>query len=504
MRKNQMLINLVASILAFIINIGVIFILTPFIVRNIGSEAFGFIALSNNFVIIIGVLTVALNSMASRFISIEINSNRIEGANKYYNSVLISNVILSSLLILPFTFFLVFLNSILNIPNSLIEDVKFTFLFVFINIIIALVGNIFAIGPFTKNRLDLTSIRLIQGNIIRVVILILLFTLFDPKIFFVTLTTAVVTVFTVITNIQYTKKLLPELKFSKDYFSISAIKELLSSGIWNSLNQLSNVLLTQLDLLIANIFITALAAGQFAIVNSINSLILSLISILTMLFVPRFLMIYSKDQRNLANSVKVSMEFTTSLIAIPIGLFLVFGDRFFKLWLPNESESDLYLLLIVSLIALVITSGGNMLANVFTVTNRLKIPSLVMLCTGALKVIIILIILSITDYGLLVIPIVSAIVSILTFILFTIQYAAKCLNEENKFFYTTIIKAILSTSVVIIVSNFIEYFHEVNSWFELFWIFISVTIMSLVFINFFVLSSSSRKEIWKIFFEKSN
>ena len=42
-------------------------------------------------------------------------------------------------------------------------------------------------------------------------------------------------------------KLLPEIKVDYRKFSITAMKEMLSSGIWNSFNQASNILLTSLD-----------------------------------------------------------------------------------------------------------------------------------------------------------------------------------------------------------------------------------------------------------------
>ena len=45
-------------------------------------------------------------------------------------------------------------------------------------------------------------------------------------------------------------KLLPEIKVDYRKFSITAMKEMLSSGIWNSFNQASNILLTSLDLLV--------------------------------------------------------------------------------------------------------------------------------------------------------------------------------------------------------------------------------------------------------------
>ena len=87
-RNKQLTINLVSSILAFIINMGISFFLTPYITKNIGVEAYGFVSLGTQFINYASLVTIALNSMAGRFITIEIHKKNWESANKYFNSVL--------------------------------------------------------------------------------------------------------------------------------------------------------------------------------------------------------------------------------------------------------------------------------------------------------------------------------------------------------------------------------------------------------------------------------
>ena len=55
-------------------------------------------------------------------------------------------------------------------------------------------------------------------------------------------------------NYVFTKKLMPELYFDYKLFNISYIWELLKNGVWNSVNKLSGILQTGLDLLLSNIF----------------------------------------------------------------------------------------------------------------------------------------------------------------------------------------------------------------------------------------------------------
>lgn len=67
--NKQTTINLITSLAAFVINAGISFVLTPYILEKLGNEAYGFIGLAYDFVNYAGILTLALNSMSCRFVS---------------------------------------------------------------------------------------------------------------------------------------------------------------------------------------------------------------------------------------------------------------------------------------------------------------------------------------------------------------------------------------------------------------------------------------------------
>ena len=83
MKAKKMTINIAASMIAFVVQFLISFILSPYIVSKLGEEAYGFVNLSNNFVSYASLLAVAINAMASRFISVEYNKGNIKKAKKY-------------------------------------------------------------------------------------------------------------------------------------------------------------------------------------------------------------------------------------------------------------------------------------------------------------------------------------------------------------------------------------------------------------------------------------
>ena len=60
MEDKKTIINLISAGVAFSTSVAINFFLTPFIVRHVGVEAYGFVAMSNDLLAYISVLTMAL------------------------------------------------------------------------------------------------------------------------------------------------------------------------------------------------------------------------------------------------------------------------------------------------------------------------------------------------------------------------------------------------------------------------------------------------------------
>ena len=130
--KKQTAINLIAKIVSYGTTYLIAFFLTPYLVEKIGSEAYSYYPLANNFTSYMSIITIALNSMASRFITIALTKNEKENANKYFASIFFGNVLMSAILLIPMTIIVIFLDSILNIPVDLVISIKLLFSLVFI------------------------------------------------------------------------------------------------------------------------------------------------------------------------------------------------------------------------------------------------------------------------------------------------------------------------------------------------------------------------------------
>ncbi|MBS1316908.1 MAG: hypothetical protein HP042_00285, partial [Lachnospiraceae bacterium] len=173
MQKNrQLTINMAANFINFGISLCISFFLSPYIVRTIGVEANGFITLANNFVSYTSLITIALNSMIGRFVTISLPEKKTDDANRYFTSALFANGSIAAVLGTIGIFIVLCLKSLINVPENLLYDVQLLFVLLFINCLLGIIGSVFSVATFARNKLYLEYIRTAQGNVARAMVIL--------------------------------------------------------------------------------------------------------------------------------------------------------------------------------------------------------------------------------------------------------------------------------------------------------------------------------------------
>lgn len=494
--KKRLFINLAASIVSFFVQLAINFFLSPYLVEHLGDAAYGFIGLANNFVSYASILTVALNSMASRFISIEINRQNYKKANEYYSSIFIADIILSIVVAIASAVIIVNLQNLINIPEELIGDVKLTFSLVFVNFIITILSTVFTVATFVKNRVDISSIRNITSNILKVILLIIMFAFLSPKIYYIAIASIICSIYLLIANIKITKKIASKLVLRVKDFKAKAVKTIISSGIWNSINNFSRVLLIGVDLIIANIFLGADAMGILSIAKTIPTAVESLLAAISGAFTPQFTILYSQNKKEeLINEVKFSTKLLSLLMTVPLAGFIVFGYDFYQLWMPYKTADEIMQLQCLSVLALlpyILSSYIFTFSSIDTVTNQLKRPVIVQLIIAILTVITEIIAIQTTNWGLYALSAVSAFYWALKIVVFTPINAAYNLKVKWTTFYPPFCKAVICMMIIILLFSIGNNFIEITSWGDLIIVAIIAGIMGYV-VNFIALLNKNEK-----------
>lgn len=483
-----MYLNLLAQIFSFVVSFVISFFISPLIVKTVGKETYGFLGIANNFTSCVLIVTVALNSLAGRFVSVHYHQNKLRETEQYFTSVFVADMVVVILLLVPALVFTLNVDRFLNVPSESLQDVQMTFAFVFLGFFINLSASIFSVATFVTNKIYLASIRTIEANLLRLMILGICFVVFKPSIVYVALAMLGYYLFVALTNYRYTKKLMPEIKIRWASFRFRKVWELIVSGCWSSITALSNVLLEGLDLLISNLLISASAMGTVSIVKTVPSMINQCMSSVLSVFTPQLTISYAKgDIEGLISYLNYACKVVGMLLCLPVAFVIAFGDRFFSLWMPTENAVQLWGYSVLSVGGLVFCGSVSIMYNLFTVTNHLKLPAIATLTTGVLNTATVFLLLKLTDLGIIAVISVSSSLALLRNLVFNIPYSARCVEQKPLKFYWMALRSLLFVGIAAGIGFLIKLVIPASGWLNLILCVLGMCLLavSAVFILFF-------------------
>lgn len=488
-------LNLISSLIAYVVSFGISFFLSPFIVKNVGVDAYGFVGLANNFITYATLVTVAINTMVGRFVTIKIREGDFNKANKYFTSVFIADSFIAFILAIIGLFVWIYLEKIIQIPENIFWDVKILFAISFINGIVSMSGAVFSIATFATNKIYLNSIRAIESNVARAIILVLLFMFAAPKISYLGITALLTSVYCVVYNMYYMHKYLPQIKINKKHFDFQAIKELVSSGVWNLITRLGQMLTDGLDLLIANLFIDANSMGVLSLAKTIPSVITGIVASMVGSFSPNLTILYADGKIDeLKNLLRQSMKIMGVICNLPIIVLIVCGEKFFMCWQPTQDAKQLQILSILTCAGLIVNGGINCVYNIFTVVNKLKFNSLVLLVSSLISILTTFILLKTTNLGVYAVAGVSTTIMIIKNITLIVPYSAKCLNLKWYVFYPDIVRPIAFVLISVVINELIVKNIVGSGWINLI-ICSVVTVATSSFIGLFIILRKADRKV---------
>lgn len=497
-QNSKTLLSMATSLVAMAMTIIVNFFLSPYIVKTLGEEANGFTQLANNFVNYASLITIALNSMAGRFITMHQCRGENEKANTYYSSAIIANFFIILVLIVPAIFLVFKLEKIINISAVNVLHVKVLFALVFLNFFLAQINSMFSIATYVTNEQYISNLINCIKTVLNALALLFVFALFTPKIFYVSLVAVILSAITVPLFLIVSRKILPDLRLSIKLFSIKAILQLVSSGIWNVITQCGALLMTGVDLLLANLYVGPTAMGVLSVSKTMPNCIAQIGGSVNSSFSPNLTISYATaDKQGLLSSLRFAMKCSSILMCLPVMLLCVYGVAFYSLWQPTLNSNTLSLLSFLACLQFIPFAGPQVLYNVYTTTNKLKANSLSVLITGVLNVLVVFILIKHTTLGLVAIAAVSSILAILKNVVLTVPYTAKILNLKWYVFYKDVLISCLCCAITGLICYVFQKIIIPASWIKLIISALLAGVISLVILVFVLFSKEERKRVLK-------
>lgn len=458
-------VNVFSGIAALAIQLAVSFFLSSYLVATVGEVANGFTQLANNFVSYASLITLAFNSMGSRFMATAYHRDDAGLASRYYSTLAVCNIVLCALFI-PLAIYVVLnLQSIVSLGNANLLDVQVLFAFVFVNFFASMFVSLIFSATFVTNRTYIQNAVNLLRNALNAAVLLFVYSHFVSRVSYVSMVAFALTALSFPVGLIVKRKIMPEVVFKPKLFSWETLKALTSSGIWNTVNQCGHMMMTGLDLLLANWFVGPVAMGLLSVAKTVPSALSSLATTLNGNLEPALVISYAKNGTEGAfDRLKFDVKLSNYILSVPVAVFCAFAPAFYALWMPSLDSISLSVLSLLTLAAIIPWTGPQVLYNVFTATNKLKVNSVAFFISSVMNVLIVLVLVTHTSLGVYAIAGVSSLITIVRNLVVVAPYTARILGLKWHVFYKDATMSLCSCAVAYIIAILLQRLLYAGGW----------------------------------------
>lgn len=492
--KKQLPRNALMKVFSFVSALVVGIWLVPYLVSQMGTAAYGLVPLAGLLTQYVGIIGYCLALSVTRFLTIELQKGGGK-SNAVFNSAIALFTALAVIQAPIFFLAIAYMQKIFSIPEDLLSDANILLSCSAVSYLVTLIGGVFQVSTFSRNRIDIDEGINLTRVIVRIILIVAAFSALGPALRYIGYIDLVLTVFIFCARVYYWRKLTPELHLSLSDIDFKRLRPILGMSAWILINNLGALLYLRTDIWIANRFISAEAAGQYAALLQWDTLIRSTAGTLGFLTAPMVLIYYSRNEMvQAANLSRLSIKLLTCLLAIPVALIAVFSPQLLRIWLGAEFE-HLWPILAIMVSHLFINAGVTPAFQLQTATNHVKMPAFVTFGMGVLNVTLSFIVVTIFKGGLIGIAIVGAVILSLKNAIFTPWYAARITRTPKSSFFKPLIAGLLMMGFVTALGLLTQQFWQSGSIVDLSVVCLFITSFSIVVFWLIALNRNERKHL---------
>lgn len=493
--KRQVPVNMLLNVVNFLVGLLAGLWLTPYLMRTLGPSAYGLIPLSMVFAEYIALITTSINGAVARYLTIAIQQDHWEEANRIYATAFWALIMLAALLLPGLAAVSFNLQQIIHVPLAILRDAQLLNLYTFIGFLCSIVSALFSSALYADNRIDLCRVLDIVRVVLRLLVVVLLFSLNGPHLVYMGYANLAGGIGSLAIGAILARYHQPRLRIAPMYFVPTQLRALASFGGWTMVAQLGYTLFARLDLLFANRYVGPLLAGHYAALLQWNSLLQNVAGLLAGVCAPVIMILYSRGHITRMETVtQLVIKLMAMVVAVPAGLLCGFAAPVLRLWL-GEAYMPYAHLFWFTLAPLVITLAVAPLYTVQLAYQRVIVPSLVMVAMGLINIPIVMFLAAKTSLGLYGICLSGALIWMLKCGLFNTIYNAYILRRPWHVYITPLLPGVLLFCMVWGTAMLYQYWHPVGNASSLLGAGLLVLIPALPITYFLLLSRQDRREI---------
>lgn len=490
-RAFQFIKNIFSNAAYFVINLVASFWFTPYLKNSLGLDLYGLIPLATSVTNYLKILTTNVSSAGNRFLSVRLHKENVKEANEIFNTTFV--ITLSIIVIsIPISILLiVFSPKLFNVPQNYDRAVQVLFVMTVTAFFVNTLRSNFAVATFHRNRYDLRNIIYLLARLGQIGIVVLLFVVFKPNLFFAGVSLLFSALVGFCGEYFFWRKLTPELKVDFSYFSKSTLKSILNTSLWLLVLSLGYMLYSNIEMVAANRLLPITVAGMYGALITVPNNILAMGGTVNGIWSPAILSKYSRsDVQGVVDISTIAMKLSGLTIALPIGYICGVAGPFLDLWLGPEFVNMKWVMVLMAF-PLCMRLTVSPLHSINVIYNKVKIPALVTLMIGILNIVVVFVLGK--SFGAIGIALSSVIVITLREVLFTPVYAARLIERPWWIFIRTILKVcVLTLAVGALTFGFVQTF-QFHSLVQLFILGLLVSVIYIAVVYFFMISDQEKE-----------
>lgn len=440
--KTQLPRNSFFQLLAFGTQVGIGIWLVPYLIRHLGTAAYGLIPVAGILTEYVSLISHSISTAVNRFLTIALQRDDLDEANRIFSTAFYSYLAIGLLQVPFFVLVIWYADSLITIPTELYKDAVVLLACSATVFLVNLVSGIFGVPIYANNRLDISRSIDIGRYLFRLAGIVIFFLTFGPALRYVGYVELTMSLVIFVAQVVIARRLAPTLRLGWHHYDWRKIKQLVGMGGWLLVNSIGTLLFLRIDVWVCNRFVGAESAGEYAAVLQWATLIRHGGIILSTLIAPMVMIYYARSQNGqLLRLCKLSVRVLSLCITVPIGIMCVSSPALLTIWL-GEAFTGLAPLLILLVCHLAINVGVMPLFNIQVAMNKVRIPALVTFVMGVVNLVLAVSFVRYFHWGIYGVAIAGAIVLTTKNALFTPIYSAIILREPWHAFASSYLSAL--------------------------------------------------------------
>lgn len=240
--KRLVLINSSSSLVANLINVGVLVWLQQYLIRHIAPEEYAIYPLLMAVLLFVPLLSTLMIGGVGRFATEAYARRDLRRVTEIISTVFLPLVGVAVLLLLGGGAFAMHVDHFIDLQPSLVDDARLMMLLLVASAAIRLVSAPFSIGLFVRQRFVTINIIAVATQILRLTLLLMLLLGFGPRVLWVVVATVGANMLQVSVTLFLSRRAIPALRFDRKLINYRTIGHVATFNAWIFFSHLSNML----------------------------------------------------------------------------------------------------------------------------------------------------------------------------------------------------------------------------------------------------------------------